>query len=147
MYGSATAETDVVTAEALGTPPTAPEGTAGNVTPIGARGAARLASVRSAGGRLFPEPLASEAHQARAVPPPAPRGGEAPDMVRAENDALHMRLARLSRVTQGLASDLAATRRESRRQELEIAALRSENDELRRRTVRAALAFYAPPGD
>jgi hypothetical protein len=53
-----------------------------------------------------------------------------------ENEALQVKLVRVSRAIHGLVSDLAATRRECRRKQLEIESLRAEN---------AALAVAAPP--
>ena len=71
-----------------------------------------------------------------------PRGGSVSaaraTALRVENENLLSKLSRLSRAIQGLASDLAASRRECRRQQLEIAALRSENALLQDRLRTAA---------
>jgi len=83
-------------------------------------------------------PLHPGADGARPIVPPVLAGflavaAERATSLRAENEMLHAKLARLSRAIHGLASDLAASRRECRRQQLEIAALRAEHARMQQR--------------
>ena len=108
------------------------------VTPNRDREAARRALART---DCDPTPLSGVAAGVREIGPAAHIGlmsAQLAAALRAENDALGVKLSRVSRAIQGLASDLAASRRECRRQQLEIDALREENAILRRELQIAA---------
>ena len=109
------------------------------VTPNPDRDAARRALARADRDPLpCPAAVAAGAREIR----PASRIGlmsaQLAASLRAENDALAAKLSRVSRAIQGLASELAASRRECRRQQLEINALRAENALLQDRLRAAA---------
>lgn len=129
-----------MTVDNLGTGGRTPRGRVDTVTPAEVLRASRplpARTVRDTGA--FP-PVADGARPI--VPAPLAAflavAAERSTSLRAENDSLHAKLSRLSHAIQGLASDLAASRRECRRQQLEIDALRAENSTLRQEPRAAA---------
>ena len=113
-----------MTTDAPGAEVPIPRGEGASVTAGGTSRAAHRTPARTVRDQRCLPPVAAGARTAD----PA---GSAAESLWVENANLFVKLSRLSGAIQALASELAASRRECRRQELEIRALRGQNARLR----------------